>query len=246
MLNIKDLHVAIEGKKILKGLNLSIEEGQVHAVMGPNGAGKSTLGKVLAGHPSYKVLEGEISFMGRDLLALEPEERAHLGLFLSFQYPPEIPGVSAEQFLAAALNAKRKANGEPILSDEAFSQLLDETLKELQIASEFKVRDQNVGFSGGEKKRSEILQMALLEPRLSILDETDSGLDMDALRVVAEGLKRLRKQGQSMLIITHYLKMLELLSPSHVHILIDGRIVESGGPALAELLEEKGFSPFGG
>ncbi len=241
LLQIKNLHASIEGTPILKGLDLSLPAGQVHAIMGPNGAGKSTLAKILAGHPDYEVTEGEVWFRGQELLSLEPEERAHLGLFMSFQYPLEIAGVGNAQFLQLALNAQRKARGQEPLSDEAFVLLLDEKMQEMQIRPEFKGRSVNEGFSGGEKKRNEILQMALFQPLLAILDETDSGLDIDAMRIVADGVNRERSQERSMLIITHYQRLLDFIHPDCVHVLADGKIVKSGGPELALELEERGY-----
>lgn len=244
LLFIKNLHVSIEGKKILKGLNLEIPKGEIHAIMGPNGAGKSTLAKVLSGHPAYEITKGEVYFKGEDLLPLAPEERALKGIFMSFQYPPEIPGVSSSIFLFHAVNAKRKFLGKEALSKEAFQKLLDETLAFLGISHEFKEREQNVGYSGGEKKRNEILQMALLAPELSILDETDSGLDVDALKIVSEGVLKLKKEKESLLVITHYIRLLHHLMPKKVHILMQGQIVETGGIELANHLEEKGYNSF--
>lgn len=241
VLHIKDLHASIDGKPILKGLNLELPQGRIHAIMGPNGAGKSTLAKILAGHPSYDVLSGEIWFKGQNLLDLDPEERAHLGLFMSFQYPLEISGVGNAQFLQLALNAQRKARALEPLSEEAFSERLDCKMQAMQIRSEFKTRSVNEGFSGGEKKRNEILQMSLFEPDLAILDETDSGLDIDAMRVVADGVNALRDQTRSMLIITHYQRLLDFIRPDCVHVLADGQIVKSGGPELALDLEKRGY-----
>lgn len=241
LLQIKNLHASIEGTPILKGLDLSLPAGQVHAIMGPNGAGKSTLAKILAGHPDYEVTEGEVWFQGQELLSLEPEERAHLGLFMSFQYPLEIAGVGNAQFLQLAFNAQRKARGEEPFSDEAFALLLDEKMQEMQIRPEFKSRSVNEGFSGGEKKRNEILQMALFRPLLAILDETDSGLDIDAMRIVADGVNAERSQERSMLIITHYQRLLDFIRPDCVHVLADGKIVKSGGAELALELEERGY-----
>lgn len=237
MLEIVDLHVEVEGKEILKGFTLTVEAGQTHAVMGPNGAGKSTLAKVLAGDPEYEVTKGHVRFCGQDLLELEPEERSHLGLFMGFQYPIEIPGVSNEQFLREAYNARREEK----VSDEAFAKLLDQRMGEMQVREEFKTRGINEGFSGGEKKRNEVLQMALLEPKLAILDETDSGLDIDAMRVVAEGVNRLSNEENALLLITHYQRLLDYIKPHFVHVVVDGRIVESGGAELALKLEERGY-----
>lgn len=241
MIEIIDLHVSVEDKPILKGLTLKIEKGEVHAVMGPNGAGKSTLARVLAGHPSYSVTGGEVWFKKQNLLEMAPEERASLGLFMGFQYPLEIAGVSNQEFLQAALNAQRKARGEEILSDADFEELLDVKMKEMEIRTEFKERNLNEGFSGGEKKRNEILQMALFNPDLAILDETDSGLDIDAMRIVARGVNEMRRPVNALLLITHYQRLLEFIRPDYVHVLSDGKIVRSGGPELALELEEKGY-----
>ncbi|MGK5594403.1 MAG: Fe-S cluster assembly ATPase SufC [Parachlamydiaceae bacterium] len=240
MIEIKNLHASIENKPILKGLNLSVKVGEIHAIMGPNGAGKSTLAKVLAGHPSYEV-SGEVIFKGQNILELEPNERAHLGIFMSFQYPIEIPGVSNLQFLKTAMNANRKANGKDPLSNEEFDHILSEKMKLMDIREEFKERNLNEGFSGGEKKRNEILQMALLDPSLSILDETDSGLDIDAMRIVAKGVNQLMNQEKGLILITHYQRLLDYIHPHYVHVMLDGRIVESGGPKLALELEQKGY-----
>lgn len=240
MIEIKNLHASIEGKAILKGLNLLVQPGEVHAIMGPNGAGKSTLAKVLAGHPSYEV-SGEALFKGKNILELEPNERAHLGLFMSFQYPIEIPGVSNVQFLKAAVNANRKSRGEPPISAEEFDQLLQEKMLLMDIREEFKERNLNEGFSGGEKKRNEILQMAILNPDLSILDETDSGLDIDAMRIVAKGVNQLMSPEKGLILITHYQRLLDYIHPDFVHVMLDGKIVESGGPELALELEKKGY-----
>lgn len=245
MIEIKDLHVAIEGKSILKGLNLSVKAGEIHAIMGPNGAGKSTLAKVLAGNPSYEVLSGEVLFFGKNILELSPEERVHLGLFMSFQYPIEIPGVSNLQFLQIAYNAQRKARSEPLLSEEEFTTFLDEKMRRMEIRPEFKTRNINEGFSGGEKKRNEILQMAVLKPYLSILDETDSGLDIDAMRIVASGVNDLMTPENALILITHYQRLLDYIRPHFVHVIIEGKIVETGGPELALELEEKGYDWLG-
>ncbi len=242
LLEIKNLFASVDDKPILKGLNLSIEKGEIHAIMGPNGAGKSTLAKILAGHPAYEVTEGEIWFKGQNILELAPEERAHLGLFMSFQYPLEISGVSNSQFLQEALNAQRKAKGQTLLSDEEFSEILEKKMSSMEIRPEFKTRNINEGFSGGEKKRNEILQMSLFDPDLAILDETDSGLDIDAMRVVADGVNRMRKKENALLIITHYQRLLEYIRPDFVHVLSEGKIVRTGGPELAVELEEKGYS----
>lgn len=241
LLQIKNLSAEISGKEILKGLNLDLPLGEVHAMMGPNGAGKSTLAKVLAGDPAYFISGGEVWFKGQNVLEMEPEERAHQGLFMSFQYPVEIPGVGNAQFLQLALNAKRKALSLEPLSDEAFHERLKDAMEKMQIRPEFKDRSINEGFSGGEKKRNEILQMALFEPELAILDETDSGLDIDALKVVADGVNAMRSPQRSMLIITHYQRLLDFIQPDRVHVLVDGKIVKSGEASLALELEQKGY-----
>lgn len=238
---IKNLHAGVEGKEILKGIDLEIRKGEVHAVMGPNGAGKSTLSAVLAGRPDYKVTSGEILFDGRDLLTMTPEERSWAGIFLSFQYPVEIPGVSITNFMKAAVNAHRKAKGEDELKPAEFLKLLREKMAMVQMKGEFARREVNVGFSGGEKKRNEIFQMAMLEPSLAILDETDSGLDVDALKIVADGVNALRSSENSFVVITHYQKLLEYIKPDVVHILKDGRIVKTGGPELADRIWAGGF-----
>lgn len=241
MIEIKNLHVTTEGKEILKGLNLHIQAGEIHAIMGPNGAGKSTLAKVLAGDPSYEVLDGEVWFKGQNILEMDPEERAHLGLFMSFQYPLEIPGISNFQFLFSCYNAKRKANGEVPVSEEQFHSILEEKMRVVEMRKEFRDRSVNEGFSGGEKKRNEILQMAVLDPCFSILDETDSGLDIDAMRIVAEGVNRLMNADKGLLLITHYQRLLDYIKPNFVHVMVDGKIVKSGGPSLALELEDKGY-----
>lgn len=241
MLEIKELRVNVDAKPILKGLNLKIGRGEIHAIMGPNGAGKSTLAKVLAGDPSYEVVEGEVIFEGKNVLELSPEERAHLGLFMSFQYPLEIPGISNLQFLHTAYNARLKARAEPLLTEEAFSKLLDEKMALVDVKNEFKLRNLNEGFSGGEKKRNEILQMAVLAPKLAILDETDSGLDIDAMRIVAKGVNSLMNPDNALILITHYQRLLDYIRPDFVHVVLDGKIVHSGGPELALELEEKGY-----
>ncbi len=244
LLEIKNLHATVGGKEILKGIDLSIGEGEIHAVMGPNGAGKSTLGAVLTGRPGYEVTEGTVLFRGQDLLAMAPEERAWAGLFLSFQYPIEIPGVSITAFMKAAVNARRAAQGLPEMKGGDFLKLLKEKMAFVQMAPEFAKREVNVGFSGGEKKRNEIFQMAMLEPSLSILDETDSGLDVDALKIVAGGVNALRSPERSAIIVTHYQKLLEYVQPDVVHVLKAGRIVCTGGRELIDAIESKGFDQF--
>jgi len=242
MLLINDLHVSVAGRAILKGLTLQVNPGEVHAIMGPNGAGKSTLGNVLAGREGYDVESGSVTYRGQDLLALEPEQRAAAGVFLAFQYPVEIPGVNNSYFLRAALNAQRKARGEAELSAVEFLKRVREKLKVLHIKDELLTRAVNEGFSGGEKKRNEIFQMAVLEPSLAVLDETDSGLDIDALRGVAEGVNMLRSPERAFVLITHYQRMLDYVVPDFVHVLSDGRIVESGDASLAQKLEEQGYA----
>ena len=246
LLEIKNLHVQIEDKKILNGLTLTVEKGQVAAIMGPNGSGKSTLAYVLAGKNDYEVTAGSITWNGQDLLAMEPSERAAAGVFLAFQYPMEIPGVATMTFLRAAVNAVRKARGEAELSTPDLLRLVRAKAKLLKIDPDMLKRPLNVGFSGGEKKRNEILQMALLEPSLCVLDETDSGLDIDALRIVAEGVNALRSKERSMLVITHYQRLLNYIVPDRVHVLSDGRVARSGGPELALELEQSGYAEFGG
>ena len=241
MLEIKDLHAVINGKEILKGINLTVRPGEIHALMGQNGAGKSTLSNVLVGNPAYEVTQGSVLFNGKDLLAMKPEERAHEGLFLSFQQPVEIPGVSMVNFMRAALNAKRKYQGLEPMNAGDFLKLMREKRKIVELDSKLANRSVNEGFSGGEKKRKEIFQMAMLEPTLSILDETDSGLDVDALRIVAEGFNKLRTPQTSALVITHYQRLLDYLKPDVVHVLLGGRIVKTGGPELALEIENKGF-----
>ena len=241
MLEIRDLHASINGKEILKGVNLTVRDGEVHVLMGQNGAGKSTLSNVIVGHPAYEVTQGSITFNGKDLLAMKPEERAHEGIFLSFQQPVEIPGVSMVNFMRSALNAKRKYQGlEPMPAGE-FLKLAREKRKIVELDNKLANRSVNEGFSGGEKNRNEIFQMAMLEPTLSILDETDSGLDVDALRIVAEGFNKLRTPQTSAIVITHYQRLLDYLKPDVVHVLINGQIVKTGGPGLASEIEKRGF-----
>ncbi len=241
LLEINNLHANVEGKEILKGLDLTIRRGEVHAVMGPNGAGKSTLGAVLTGRPGYEVTEGSVTYDGKDLLSMKPEERSWAGLFLSFQYPVEIPGVSITNFMKAAVNARRKDHGLEELKPAEYIKLLKEKMAFVQMKNEFAKREVNVGFSGGEKKRNEIFQMAMLEPTLSILDETDSGLDVDALRIVAEGVNALRTPQTSAIVITHYKRLLDYIVPDIVHVLKDGRIVKTAGRELVDTIEEKGY-----
>jgi Fe-S cluster assembly ATP-binding protein len=242
MLKIQNLHVRVAGKDILKGLSLDVKPGQVHAIMGPNGAGKSTLGNVIAGREGYEVVEGSVQLEGVDLLALEPEERAAAGVFLAFQYPVEIPGVNNTYFLRTALNAQRKARGEAELDSMQFLKRVREKLAVLDLKDELLHRAVNEGFSGGEKKRNEIFQLALLEPKLAILDETDSGLDIDALKAVADGVNLMRSPERAFIVITHYQRLLDYIKPDVVHVLADGRIVETGGPELALQLEEHGYA----
>ena len=246
LLEIKGLHAGVEGKEILKGIDLTIREGEVHAVMGPNGAGKSTLGGVLTGRPGYEVTAGSVEFRGRNLLEMTPEERSWAGLFLSFQYPVEIPGVSITNFIKAAVNARRKSQGLPELKPAEFLTLLREKMALVGMKGEFARRDVNVGFSGGEKKRNEIFQMAVLEPVLSILDETDSGLDVDALRIVAQGVNALHTPQTASIIITHYQRLLEYIVPDVVHVLKDGRIVRTGGRELVDIIEKDGYAGING
>ena len=242
MLSIRDLCAGVEDKpEILKRISLEVGAGEVHAIMGPNGSGKSTLAQVLAGHPGYVVTGGAVTFLGQDLLALPPEERARAGVFLAFQYPIEIPGVSNMYFLKAAINERRTRQGLEELDAMEFLELLDEKLKVVEMDRAFVSRPVNEGFSGGEKKRNEVLQMAMLEPRLAILDETDSGLDIDALKIVAQGVNRLRRPDNAMILVTHYQRILQYVEPDHVHVLFDGRIVLSGGKELALELERKGY-----
>ena len=238
MLEIKDLHASVNGKEILKGINLSIKKGEVHAIMGPNGSGKSTLSSVLVGNPAFEVTKGSVTFEGKDLLALSPEDRSHEGLFLSFQYPVEIPGVSMVNFMRAAVNEQRKYKGLPALTASEFLKLMREKRAVVELDNKLANRSVNEGFSGGEKKRNEIFQMAMLEPKLSILDETDSGLDM---RIVAEGVNKLKTPETSCIVITHYQRLLDYIKPDIVHVLYKGRIVKTAGPELALELEERGY-----
>ena len=241
MLEIKDLHASIEEKSILNGLSLTVKPGEVHAIMGPNGSGKSTLASVLAGREDYEVTGGSVSFLGEDLLEMEPDERALAGIFLAFQYPVELPGVSMSNFLKQAINAKREHLGQDPISAAEFLKLMKEKAELVHLDPDLKRRSVNEGFSGGEKKRNEIFQMALLEPKLAILDETDSGLDIDALRIVSDGVNQLRSADRSFVVITHYQRLLDYIVPDVVHVLVDGRIVHSGDKDLALKLEEKGY-----
>jgi Fe-S cluster assembly ATP-binding protein len=245
MLEIKNLHAVVDGKKILNGIDLTIGAGEVHAIMGPNGSGKSTLAYLLAGREGYEVTDGQVLYEGKDLLAMAPEERAREGVFLGFQYPVELPGVGSNTFLKLAVNAVRKHRGLPELDAMEFLKLVRAKRDQLRIGEDMLRRSLNVGFSGGEKKRTEVLQMALLEPKLAILDETDSGLDIDALRIVADGINALRSPERSMLVITHYQRLLDYVVPDHVHVLSGGRIVRSGGKDLALLLEREGYAAVG-
>lgn len=244
LLDIRGLHASIGDKEILKGIDLTIRKGEVHAVMGPNGAGKSTLSAVLVGRPDYTVTEGSVTFLGRDLLAMSPEERSWAGIFLSFQYPIEIPGVSITNFMKAAVNARRKAQGLEDLKPAEFIKMMKEKMAMVQMKGEFAKREVNVGFSGGEKKRNEIFQMAMLDPMLSILDETDSGLDVDALRIVAEGVNKLRTPEKSAIVITHYQRLLEYIVPDVVHVLKAGCIVKTGGRELVDIIDRNGYDAF--
>lgn len=246
MLEIRNLHVAVEedGRKILNGVDLTVGAGEVHAIMGPNGSGKSTLAHVLAGRQGYEITEGSVTYKGEDLLAMEPDERAARGLFLAFQYPVEIPGVATMQFLKVALNAQRKARGQSELSTPEFMRLVRERAEKLAISQEMLKRPVNVGFSGGEKKRAEILQMAVLEPSLCVMDETDSGLDIDALRIVAAGVNAMRSPDRAIIVITHYQRLLDYIVPDQVHVLSNGRIVRSGDKGLAVELERQGYAAY--
>ena len=244
MLEIKNLHAKVEGKEILRGGNLIVNAGEIHAIMGPNGSGKSTLAQVLAGHGAYEVTAGEVTYEGKDLLDMSPEERAREGVFLAFQYPVEIPGVNSAYFLRAGLNEIRKHQGLEELDAMDFLSLIREKMKLVEMDESFLKRSVNEGFSGGEKKRNEILQMAVLEPKLAILDETDSGLDIDALKVVADGVNKLHTPDRAAIVVTHYQRLLNYIVPDRVHVLVKGRIVRSGGKALALALEEKGYEEF--
>lgn len=241
LLEIRNLHASVAGKEILKGLNLTVHEGEVHAIMGPNGAGKSTLSAILTGNPNYTVTEGEVFFRGKDLLAMEPEVRAREGVFLSFQYPVEIPGVSMVNFMRLAVNEKRQHEGKPALSAKEFLGLMREKKRMVEMTEKMNNRSVNEGFSGGEKKKNEIFQMAMLEPTLAILDETDSGLDIDALRVVAEGVNKLKTPQNASIVITHYQRLLDYIVPDFVHVLADGKIVRTGDKTLALELEQTGY-----
>lgn len=241
MLSIKNLHASVEDKEILKGINLQINAGEVHAIMGPNGSGKSTLSSIIAGNENYEVSEGTLLFDGEDISELAPEERAHKGVFLSFQYPVEIPGVSVTNFIKTAINEKRKANGQEEMPANEMLKMIREKSELLEMDRKFLSRSLNEGFSGGEKKRNEIFQMAMLEPKIAILDETDSGLDIDALRIVANGVNKLKSKENAVVVITHYQRLLDYIIPDFVHVLMDGKIVKSGGKELAYELEEKGY-----
>jgi len=242
MLEIKDLHASINGKEILKGINLTVKPGEVHAIMGPNGSGKSTLSSVLVGNPAFEVTKGSVTFYGKNLLELSPEDRSHEGIFLSFQYPVEIPGVSMVNFMRAAVNEQRKYKGLPALTASEFLKLMREKRAVVELDNKLANRSVNEGFSGGEKKRNEILQMAMLEPKMCILDETDSGLDVDAMKLVADGVNALRTEGRGFLVITHYQRLLDHIKPDVVHIMADGRIIKTGGPELALEVENNGYA----
>ncbi|HIM37367.1 MAG TPA: Fe-S cluster assembly ATPase SufC [Dehalococcoidia bacterium] len=241
ILSVRNLHVSIGEQEILKGVDLTVNAGEIHAIMGPNGSGKSTLANSLAGRPEYVVTSGEVLYQGQDLLLLEPEDRARAGVFLAFQYPLELPGVRAWQFLKAAIDARRHYNGEEDMTAREFDRLLRDKIAMVEIDPDLAKRNVNEGFSGGEKKRNEILQMAMLEPKLALLDETDSGLDIDALRIVSEGINKLRNPENAVVLVTHYQRILNYITPDYVHVLLDGRIVRSGGRELAHELEEKGY-----
>jgi Fe-S cluster assembly ATP-binding protein len=242
MLSIKNLHVSVDDKAILKGLNLDVKPGEVHAIMGPNGSGKSTLSKVLAGHPAYTMTSGDINYCDAPLAPLSPTERAQAGIFLSFQYPVEIPGVANINFLKSAVNATREAAGKPVLDAMDFLGFIREKCAELGVDESFLYRSVNEGFSGGEKKRNEILQLFALEPKLAILDETDSGLDIDALRVIANGINTMRSDNRAIILVTHYQRLLNYVEPDYIHVLADGQIIKSGDKSLARVLEDKGYS----
>ena len=241
ILEIKNLKASINNIEILKGLNLTVNEGEIHAIMGPNGSGKSTFSKVIAGHPAYQVLSGDIFFKGQSIVSLEPDERSHLGIFLAFQYPIEIPGVSNEDFLRLAYNSKLKSNNQIEIDPIEFLSLISEKLKIIDMASTFLSRNVNEGFSGGEKKRNEILQMALLNPDLAILDETDSGLDIDALKIISKGINTYMNQNKAIILITHYQRLLDYVKPDYIHVMQDGKIIKTGNAQLAEELEKKGY-----
>ncbi len=241
ILTVNNLRVSVEDQEILRGVDLSVNAGEVHAIMGPNGSGKSTLANSLAGRPEYTITAGEVSYQGENLLEMEPEDRARAGVFLAFQYPVELPGVRAWQFLKAAVDARRTARGEEEMSAREFDRMLREKVQMVEIDPELTRRAVNEGFSGGEKKRNEILQMAMLDPTLALLDETDSGLDIDALRIVSDGVNKLRRLDNAIVLVTHYQRILNYITPDFVHVLVDGRIVRSGGPELAHELEEKGY-----
>lgn len=241
MLKIHNLHASIEGTEILRGINLEIKAGEIHAIMGPNGSGKSTLAKVVAGHPAYEVTDGEVLLDGQNILELDPEERARMGLFMAFQYPIEIPGVTNQTFLRQSFNAVKRARGEEELDPLEFDDYVREKMKIVDMEAEFLNRSVNAGFSGGEKKRNEILQMAVLDPKLSILDETDSGLDIDALRVVADGINKIADESKGIIVVTHYQRLLNYIVPDFVHVMVKGRIVKSGGKDLALELEDRGY-----
>tara|TARA_B100000745_G_scaffold274623_1_gene203651 strand:+ start:688 stop:1446 length:759 start_codon:yes stop_codon:yes gene_type:complete len=241
ILSVRNLHVSIGEQEILRGVDLTVNAGEIHAIMGPNGSGKSTLANSLAGRPEYLVTSGAVLYQGQDLLLLEPEDRARAGVFLAFQYPLELPGVRAWQFLKAAIDARRHYNGEEDMTAREFDRLLRDKIAMVEIDPDLAKRNVNEGFSGGEKKRNEILQMAMLEPKLALLDETDSGLDIDALRIVSEGINKLRNPENAVVLVTHYQRILNYITPDYVHVLLDGRIVRSGGPELAHELEEKGY-----